>query len=241
MSDEMSESGAPIYRHQPHEASWTPPNLQDSCMESITDHIEKHVGSIATVWHEILSDLVHIDVHQVAPTEERPFWTLVTSGMSDLPMAAPKGSEAWTFAELMICLPKEWKMAETDFKNEEFYWPVRWLKILARFPHEYKTWLSWGHTIPNGDPSKPFHDSVLFECMMLMRPKTVSSEFWTLPIRENKKVQFFCVTPLYPGEIELKLQKGSQELERLFERYKISELVDPKRRDVSRKDWWKVW
>ena len=156
-------------------------------------------------------------------------------------MAAPKGSEEYAVAELMICLPKEWKMGQTDFKDERFYWPVRWLKILARFPHEYKTWLSWGHTIPNGDPPKPFHDSVPFECRMLMRPKTGSTEFWTLSIRENKKIHFFSAMPLYPGEIELKLKKGSRVLEGLFERHKISEIVDPQRRDVSRKDWWKLW
>jgi len=210
-------------------------------MEAISGHIEQHIGPIATVWHEILSDLVHIDVHQVAPTADRPFWTLVTTGMSDLPMAAPAGQKEWAFAELMICLPKEWKMGEIDFKDERFYWPVRWLKFLARFPHKYRTWLSLGHTIPNGDPPKPFHESVSFDCMMLMRPKTVSTEFWTLPIRESKKIHFFSIVPLYPGELELKLQKGSEELERLFEKCKVSELVDPKRRDASRKDWWKIW
>ena len=31
----------------------------------------------------------------------------------------------------------------------ERFWPIQMLKFLARFPHEYKTWLGWGHTIPN--------------------------------------------------------------------------------------------
>ena len=130
---------------------------------------------------------------------------------------------------------------EIDFKDEQYYWPVRWLKILARFPHEYKSWLCWGHTLPNGDPAKPVHASVGFDCMLLMRPKTVSTEFWTLPVRENKRVQFFAVVPLYPGETQLKLAQGTEELDRRFERYKISEIVNPKRRDVSKKDWWKLW
>jgi hypothetical protein len=201
------------------------------------------------VWHEIMSDLVHIDVHQVAPTEGRPFWTLVTSGMSDLAMAASEKNKDWAFAELMICLPKEWKLNETDFKDNHFYWPIRWLKTLARFPHDYKTWLCLGHTIPNGDPPKPFHDSVPFSCMMLMRPKTVSTEFWTLPIRENKKIHFFSIVPLYPGEIDLKLKIGAEAFERIFDGHKISELLDPVRPDVSLKTdptkekskRWKFW
>jgi hypothetical protein len=241
MNEEHSESGAPIYRYEPRDTSWTPPNMEDSCVEAISSHIEKHVGPIATVWHELVSDVVHIDVHQVAPTDERPFWTLITSGMSDLAMTTPAEYEAWAFAELMICLPKEWKMDETDFKDEKYYWPVRWLKILARFPHEYQTWLSAGHSIPNGNPPNVIHETVLFDCMMLSRPKTVSTEFWTLPVHEKKKIQFFSVMPLYPGETILKLKKGSEELESRFERYKISEIVDPKRRDVSRRDWWQLW
>ncbi|MFQ8729788.1 MAG: suppressor of fused domain protein [Enterocloster bolteae] len=24
------------------------------------------------------------------------------------------------------------------------YWPIRLIKYLARFPHEYSTWLGWG-------------------------------------------------------------------------------------------------
>lgn len=241
MSEETSESGSPIYRHKPRETAWVPPNMEDSQMEAITAHIEKHVGPIATVWHELLSDLVHIDVHQVAPTDDRPYWTLITTGMSDLPMTVPARSEDMAFAELMICLPKQWKMTQADFKNEQFYWPVRWLKILARFPHEYKTWLGWGHTIPNGDPPQPFHETVPFECVMLVRPKSVSTEFWQLPVRQDKTVHFFAVMPLFRGEMELKLTQGAETLEQLFERHKVSEIVDPKRRDVSRKDWWKIW
>lgn len=215
--------------------------MEDNSIDAISDHIEKHIGPIAMVWHELISDLVHIDVYQIAPTEDRPFWTLVTSGMSDLPMKAPEGREAFRFAELMICLPKEWGMKEPEFKLEENYWPVRWLKMMARFPHEYNTWLSYGHTIPNGDPASPFHESVPFECMMLALPRTVSTEFWELPIRNDKMIRFFALMPLYPGEVALKLKQGAEAVERLFERHKISEIVNPIRRDVSQKEWWKFW
>lgn len=241
MSDEISESGAPIHRHKARESDWTPPNMEDSALEAISDHIEKHIGPIATVWHEIISDLVHIDVHQVAPTEERPYWTLVTSGMSDLKMTVPPGREDWAHAELMICLPKDWKMGETDFKDERHYWPVRWLKTLARFPHEYQTWLSWGHTLPNGDPAEPVHDSAPFTGFMLLCPKTTSTEFWTLPIRDDKQIRFFALMPLHTAEMEFKLRKGGEKLEALFEQKKVTELVDLQRPDVTAKPWWRLW
>lgn len=241
MSEETSESGSPIHRYEPRNEGWTPPDLSDSSMEAISAHIETHVGPIANVWHEIVSDLVHIDLFQVAPTEDRPYWTLVTSGMSDLPMTVPAGLEEWAFAELMLCLPGDWKLKQSDFEDERYYWPLRWLKILARFPHEYKTWFCWGHSMPNGDPAEPFHESVAFAGMVLFRPKTVSREFWNLPVREGKVIEFFSVIPLYPGEMELKLRKGAEELEKRLDRIRASEIVTPGRKDVSRSGWRLGW
>lgn len=42
-------------------------------------------GVLAFVWHELVSDLVHLDVHVAEPTPARPYYTVVTSGMSDRP------------------------------------------------------------------------------------------------------------------------------------------------------------
>lgn len=95
MTDEYSESGSPIHRYDDSEndkPGWTPPDMDDSSIEAISDHIEKHIGPIDNVWHELISDLVHLDVHQVAPTPDRPWWTLATSGMSDIPMSVPEGA-----------------------------------------------------------------------------------------------------------------------------------------------------
>lgn len=66
--------------------------MADSNMEEIEAHIERHVGKISMVFHEVLSDIVHIDIHQIPPTDDRPYWTLVTSGMSDLPMSVLRGA-----------------------------------------------------------------------------------------------------------------------------------------------------
>jgi PAS domain-containing protein len=42
-------------------------------------------------------------------------------------------------AELLVCLPADWPVTEEAFEDERNYWPVRWLKQVARFVHEYKT------------------------------------------------------------------------------------------------------
>lgn len=244
MTDEYSESGAPIHRYDDSDndkPGWTPRNMDDSSIEAISDHIEKHVGPIENVWHELISDLVHIDVHQIAPTDERPWWTLVTSGMSDIPMSAPEGAEDFRYTELMICLPKDWPMEEKEFDKDENYWPVYWLKYLARFPHQHETWLSWGHTIPNGDPAEPIGPGTNMTGLILLQPMTVTTDFWSLPIREDKTINFFAVFPLYDEEMELKLKKGAEEIEQLFEKNKITEILDPRRSPLSNSPWWKIW
>ena len=122
---EKSESGDPIYRYNESDKKEFEAASGESSIEEISDHIEKHIGKIHQVFHELVSDQVHIDVYWVKPTPKRPFHTLVTSGMSDKPMNTPDGVDDCDFAELSICLPEDWKVSQEDFKDEKNYWPVR--------------------------------------------------------------------------------------------------------------------
>jgi hypothetical protein len=125
-SNEFSESGQPIYRHKERKREFEFAVGDEQSIELISEHIEKHLGTPATVFHELISDLVHIDVHIVAPTEERPFYSLITSGMSDKPMNAPEGAEEFRYAELMICLPADWPMTQEEWKQDaDSFWPIQ--------------------------------------------------------------------------------------------------------------------
>ena len=101
----------------------------------ISRHVCRCVGKIDVVFHEIVSDDLHIDVHHVRSSWRRRFELLVTSGMSERPMSVPDESEC-PYAELAILLPRAWPLNEEAFRNEDHYWPIRLLKFLARFPHE---------------------------------------------------------------------------------------------------------
>ena len=129
MSDdtEYSESGVRIYRYEAKEKPFQIVEGDADALEAIEDHIEKHVGKIDTVMHELVSDLVHIDVHIVEPAAERNYYTLITSGMSDLPMTIPDGAEEFRFAELLVCLPAGWDMPKVydAMIDEEHWWPRR--------------------------------------------------------------------------------------------------------------------
>src|SRR5262249_53710239 len=138
------------------------------------------------------------------------YHTLVTSGMSDLPMSAPEGAEECRFAELLVSLPPDWPLTQAAFADERHYWPVRWLKMLARFPHEYDTWLWSGHSVPNGDPPEPFAPNTDLCCALLLTPVLVPDEFLTLPVADDRVIHFFGLVPLYAEEVEYKLKHGAE-------------------------------
>jgi len=229
---EVSESGSIIWRHEARTIPFQPTTGDPEQIERISDHIEEHLGPIATVFHEVVSDLVHIDVHVVAPTEERPWSILVTSGMSEAPMNVPEGAEEFRFAELMIMLPPEWPLSTDDFNEEQYYWPIRWLKMLARFPHEYDSWLGCGHTVPNGDPPEPLGPNTDFCCALILPPLLVPEEFHTLALNDQRVINFYSFIPLYEDEMRYKLKHGLDQLLSLFDEHEIDDVINIERESV---------
>jgi predicted Zn finger-like uncharacterized protein len=232
---EQLPSGGEILRHKSRERDFEVATGDEEAIEGISEHIEQHIGEIDIVYHEMVSDLIHVDVHRVLPTEERPFYTLITSGMSDRPMTVPAGAEAFEYAELMIYLLSDWPMEESDFENETNYWPIRLMKMLSRLPHEYETWLALDHTVPNGDPPDPYSGETGFVCAMLAVPEMENEEFWRLEINDEKTINFFSIVPLYAEETNFKLKRGADALFERFERDQISQVIDIGRKNVCRK------
>jgi len=95
----------------------------------IEAHLERNIGPIASVLHEVVSDHLHIDVFYLPATKQRPYALLVTSGASDYPMTVPGGMEEYSQAEYLIALPESWKISSRAFQKEKNYWPVRWTAI----------------------------------------------------------------------------------------------------------------
>jgi hypothetical protein len=209
------------------------PPQGEVCIKEISEHIEKYIGKVAAVFHEIQSDAVHIDIHHVKPTEEKSFNILVTSGMSDLPMKIPPDANVPRYTELMVALPRDWRMDQESFKTEDWYWPVRLLKILARFPHKYDTWLGWGHTIPNGSPPRPFAANTQLSGVIIFPSVLVPREFHELRINDEKTIHFYSIMPLYEDELKMKIHGGSKVLFDKFDACGITDFIDLKRKNVA--------
>ncbi|MEU8002165.1 suppressor of fused domain protein [Catellatospora sp. NPDC049111] len=227
-SDGRAPVGSGILRHAPREQQWEPAVGGDQeTAEAIDRHIEAHFGPIAYVWHEMVSDLVHVDVHVVEPTPDRPFYTLITSGMSELPMAAPEGYSR--YAELMISLPADWPMTGEAFRDEAAYWPVRLLKMAARLPHEYRTWLGPWHSIPNGHPAEPYSAGTPFAGVLIAPMIRCAEEANTIVTTSGKEISLLALVPLHPAEMDLKVTGGTDALLDAFSRIDVSEVFDPAR------------
>jgi hypothetical protein len=196
-------------------------------VEAVVRHIERHVGSIDFVFHERRSHLVHIDVHHVPPGSGRPFHTLVTGGMSPRAMTVPPGSEGLAHGELFLVLPPDWDPAAA--------WPIELLRRLARYPHEWETWLGCGHTVSNGEPARPFLPDVPFCASLITHPVSLGSELARRRL-EDRTIHFYQVIPLYFEEIGFALRHGADALLARFAQYQMSDVVDPGRRNGCRFD-----
>ncbi len=213
------------------------PPADPARIRAISVHIEQHIGPIDYVYRELVSEYVHIDIHRVPPQKHRPFYTLVTSGMSERPMTVPDGAESLQFTELMMCLPPHWRLNMEDFRDERHYWPIRLLKVLARLPHEFHTWLGLSHSIPNGDPTQPYAPNTRFCCSVIVPPLTCSDPFRSLIIDAEQKILFYAVLPLYREEMECKLKEGMSVLIDRLDQARVTELLNVRRKNSCRDNW----
>src|SRR5262249_25694304 len=153
------------------------------------------------------SEYVHIDLHIIPASTDRPYHVIITTGMSDRPMITKDGASH--YCELLLALPPDWPIRKEDFNDEKFWWPFRHLKQTARFPHVVKTLLWYGHTVANEDPPRPFHQTVPYCGGILSIPALCQKEAWSIHVREGKEVFFFSFLPLYDAELRFAWEKGS--------------------------------
>ena len=121
--------------------------MRDNLIAEVSRHVDRRIGPIFSVFHEIVSDDLQMDMLNVKSSLFRRCEALVTSGVSAMPMAVTPDSRQPSFAEAPIVLPEGWPRARAHFNHERNYWPVRLLNsLLARCPRHASTWLGFGHS-----------------------------------------------------------------------------------------------
>jgi hypothetical protein len=166
-------------------------------------------GEFDVVHHELIPLVPHIDIYPFPPSDTRPFFTYVTGGMSDVPMNAP--------GELG---PEVRRIELVFYAAEDKPEYVQLLRDLAHFPHDNRTWLHWGHTMPNGDPPAPLLGTNNLMCLFFM-PSILAPDS-TLGERlawRDEPVKLVWPVPITMAECDLKLEQGSDALYDLFDRH----------------------
>ncbi|MFT3994171.1 MAG: DUF2185 domain-containing protein [Dysgonomonas sp.] len=200
-------------------------------LDCIDQHIFKYFGEYESVLHEIVSPDIHVDICISQPTPDRDYYTLTTMGMGAHRMNVPLqfNEHKWERAELLIKLPADW---EIENKEECWYWPLRWLKIMARLPIEHDTWLGHAHTVPNGEP---FADNTKLCTILLDYPYLEGKEAMKCELPDGEVVNFYQMLPLYEEEAQFKIDNGYDALVDLFDD-DFSDILDINRKNYCAKD-----
>ena len=178
--------------------------------EAVEAHLEQYFGPCDNVFHEIMSPDIHVDIYIMKPTPERNYYVLSTFGMGAHRMNVPEelADRKLERAEIIVTLPPDWKVTES---GEEWYWPIRWLKILARLPINEDGWLGWGHTIANPDDA-PFADNTRLCGLVLTQPQGFDEDAVCCPLPGGDEVNFYHMIPLTFEEMQFKLAHDAQTL-----------------------------
>lgn len=211
---ETTPGGSTVYRYPA--ADFAPPQI--GALDEAAEFTEareavyrKLFGEADSVSHELVPQVPHIDVYTAHRQSQDGSRTcvLATGGMSDLPMRAPRGAEALRRVELILYCREP---------KPEYIDTLRWL---AHFPHSQKTWIGFGHTIPNGNPPAPMWGSSVLDTVLLM--PTIVNRDQALPDQlqlAGEPVNFLWVVPISTAECSLKLEKGMDAIYELFDRHR---------------------
>ena len=196
--------------------------------EYVVAYFEEHFGPVRPgALIEIVPVEPPIAVHCVPAGEGRSHITLFTTGMSEQAMKVPQGSEDYRHAELFIQLPAGWPLTKKALADPKHGWPIRWLRQIAKYPHQNGTWLGGPATlIANDDPPQPLGPGLPFTSWLLIAEHDFVSS-------DGRKIQLFRMLPLYTEERNLEIQKGIAALLRALDRNSVPFIVDLKRKSVA--------
>lgn len=125
-----------------------------------------------------------VDILAFRPSPDRDFWSLVTSGLSRLPMLDADGET----------LPRVELVIYAEEPAPDLIELLTWVALRIR---DDGHWLSVGSTLTSGDPNASFVDNCKLSCLAFLQPltepdfavpalHTVDGEpvflLWTLPI-----------------------------------------------------------
>ena len=211
----------------------TPPADDD-----ILGHVKKHIDQYFGTFTQILSvdgkpDLP-IQIILIPPRLEHDYYTLVTLGLSRHRMKFPeeRQDEKLERAELLINLPRYWKLTESGCKEDRWSWPIQMMLSIVRFAlNDPEVGLESRTTLMEGDDGIPFAENTELRGKILLWPGPFGQDAFACRLPSGEEVNFYQVIPLYREEIQFKRENGSDALLDLCQDESL-EVINPKRLNV---------
>lgn len=206
---------------------------------ALEDYYEEHLGKIAIQYDEIdiqkkiydgkikLISEVDLYIDVIMPNKDRNYITLVTVGMSEVPMA--ETAEGQKFAELIMKLPADWDVSENALSDLTKNWPFRMMLKTAHLGHKFKGYVDETTVIPSGNPNDAilyFNGDTELSSVMLCRSEDISP----LKVDDEMTIDFFTLIPITEKEAELVKTIGSETLKK---RLPKGEIVDLERNYIA--------
>lgn len=165
-------------------------------------HIEHYFGPVSFVLSEEKWEHVKVDIAVIEPSAERKYYTLVTIGFSAVEQ---KDEDTTERVELVMMLHDNWIIPSA---SEEYYWPVRLLKNMARHYHTSHQRISAGYCYCNDTTfceKTSMRAALVYYLNRLVAPGAQS-----LQLPGDRDVYYYSVTPLHGEEMEMCMENGAE-------------------------------
>ena len=206
--------------------------------DDILGHVKVHIDQYFGVYTQLLtddSDPDHpLEIAVILPRPEHDYYTLVTVGLSRhrMDFSEERREEKLERAELLINLPRDWKLTKADCREERWSWPIRMMLATAHFAMEDpEVGLESRTTLMEGEDGIPFAENTDLRGEILLYPGVFGEESFFCRLPGGEEVNFYQVIPLYWEELQYKLEHGSDSLLDLCPDESL-EVINPHRLNV---------
>ncbi len=184
-------------------------------MEIRKQHYEKYLGKLdQPILHPTKKIYPHMNIYQIAPTPQKPYWTLITNGMSAVKQNIPldnKRTSGRTELFMYVVEPQNWMfkllggLALTPFAHNNF---VHWEHLCCLDDNKIPKKTGIAHVLY----MPPFFEDISFGNTLYINGDKVDP-LWIIPITEPEFEQ--CLEKNGDREIAKKLMQA--EHPRLFD------------------------
>lgn len=153
------------------------------------NHYERYLGKLdQPILHPIERTYPHVDIIQIAPTLQKPYWTLITNGMSDAKQPVPpddSGASGRNEILMYVAEPQDWM--------------INLLGEIALRPFVDNIYTHWGHICDFG--SRMVTEKTNFTHVLHLHPFCEDKSFYTSLKIDGENVDFLWVVPITREEV----------------------------------------